>query len=177
MSQRTERIDELLRQEIGRALEREVADPRIGFVTVTEVETSPDLSHAWVSVSVIGSSEERKEALRALRSAMPFIRRGLGTKLSLRRIPALEVRVDDSIERGTRVLHLLDQLESGRVPDEIPAAAESLPTPVPRLPHTGDAAEAAADAGPEAAAGKKKAGRRRGPRNPVPDGAPRRRRR
>jgi ribosome-binding factor A len=156
MSQRTERIDELLRQEIGRALEREVADPRIGFVTVTEVETSPDLSHASVWVSVIGSAEERKEAVRALRGAMPYIRRGLGPKLRLRRIPELEVKVDDSLERGTRVLHLLDQLEAGRTPEDALAAEESLPSPVRRLPHEGDAVEAA----PEPAPGAPKAGRR-----------------
>lgn len=141
MSQRTERIDELLRQEIGRALEREVADPRIGFVTITRVDTSPDLSYARVWVSVIGSSAERKEALRALRGAMPFIRRGLGPKLRLRRIPELDVRVDDSVERGTRVLHLLDELEAGRTPDDEASASESLPTPVRRLPHEGDAAD------------------------------------
>jgi ribosome-binding factor A len=141
MSQRTERIDELLRQEIGRALEREISDPRIGFVTITEVETSPDLAHAWVWVSVIGTSEERKQAVRALRGAMPFIRRGLGPKLRLRRIPELEVRVDDSVERGTRVLRLLDEIEAGGAPEDVPATAESLPTPVGRLPHEGDAVE------------------------------------
>jgi ribosome-binding factor A len=89
MTQRTQRIDELLRQEIGQALEREVTDPGIGFVTVTNVETVPDLSRARVWVSVIGSEEKRKETLAALRRAMPFIRHGLGTKLSLRRIPEL----------------------------------------------------------------------------------------
>jgi ribosome-binding factor A len=147
MSQRTERVDELLRQEIGRALEREVADPRIGFVTVTGVETSPDLSHAWVSISVIGSAGERKEAVRALRGAMPFIQRSLGPRLRLRRIPRLELRVDDAVERGTRVLHLLDQLEAGRMPEDVPAVGEPLPTPVRRLPHDGDAVEAPPEEG------------------------------
>ena len=138
MTQRTERIDELLRQEIGQALEREVTDPGIGFVTVTKVETTPDLSHARVWVSVIGSDEQRKEALAALRRAMPFIRHGLGSKIRLRRIPELEVRLDDTVERGTRVLHILDELAAGRVPEDVAAAGESLPTPVPRLPHEGD---------------------------------------
>ena len=158
MSQRTERVDELLRQEIGRALEREVADPRIGFVTVTGVETSPDLSHAWVSVSVIGSAAERKEAVRALRGAMPFIQRSLGPRLRLRRMPKLELRVDDSVERGTRVLRLLDQLEAGRMPEDVPAVAESLPTPVRRLPHDGDAVEAPSEVADE---GGRSGGRRR----------------
>jgi ribosome-binding factor A len=141
MSQRTERIDELLRQEIGQALERELADPGIGFVTVTDVETSPDLAHARVWVSVIGTEEQRKETLAALRRAMPYVRHGLNSKIRLRRIPELDVRLDDSIERGTRVLHLINELEAGRDPEEAAAPLESLPTPVPRLPHEGDVPE------------------------------------
>jgi ribosome-binding factor A len=141
MTQRTERIDELLRQEIGQALEREVTDPRIGFVTVTDVETSPDLAHARVWVSVIGTPEQRKETLAALRRAMPFVRHGLGTKIRLRRIPELDVRLDDSAERGTRVLHILDELEAGRTPEGPEASSESLPTPVGRIRQEGDSAE------------------------------------
>ncbi len=141
MTQRTERIDELLRQEIGAALERDVTDPRIGFVTVTDVETTPDLSRARVWVSVIGTPEERKETLAALRRAMPYVRHGLGSKIRLRRIPELEVRVDDTVERGTRVLQILNELEAGRTPDWVDSTGESLPTPVPRLPHEGDAAD------------------------------------
>ena len=138
MTQRTQRIDELLRQEIGRALEREVTDPGIGFVTVTNVETVPDLSRARVWVSVIGSDEKRKETLAALRRAMPFIRHTLGTKIQLRRIPELEVRLDDSIERGTRVLKIINDLEAGQIPDLPDTNAESLPNPVPRLRLEGD---------------------------------------
>jgi ribosome-binding factor A len=138
MTQRTDRIDELLRQEIGQALEREVTDPGIGFVTVTKVETVPDLSRARVWVSVIGSDEQRKETLAALRRAMPFVRHGLGSKIRLRRIPELDVRLDDSIERGTRILKIIDELEAGRNPDEIGGPGESLPTPLPRFPHEGD---------------------------------------
>ena len=78
MSQRTDRVDELLRQEIGAILAREVADPRIGFATVTDVETTRDLSHAKVWVSVIGDTAERRETLEALERAMGFVRRELG---------------------------------------------------------------------------------------------------
>jgi ribosome-binding factor A len=138
MTQRTDRIDELLRQEIGQALEREVTDPGIGFVTVTKVETSPDLAHARVWVSVIGSDERRKEALAGLRRAMPYIRRGLGSKIRLRRIPELDVRLDDTLVRGTRVLQIINELEAGRIPEDVPHTGESLPTPVARLPHEGD---------------------------------------
>ena len=139
MSQRTDRIDELLRQEIGQALERELADPRIGFVTVTQVETSPDLAHAKVWVSIIGTEEERKETLSALRRAMPYVRHGLNSKIRMRRIPELDVRLDETAERGTRVLYLINELEAGRDPAEATAPLESLPTPVARLPHEGDA--------------------------------------
>jgi ribosome-binding factor A len=139
MSQRTERIDELLRQEIGEILRREVADPRIGFATITSVETSPDLHHARVWVSVIGLHAEREATVAALGRAMPFVRRELGSRLRLRRIPELQVRLDESAERGTRVLQLLKELEEGRMPEDVPPEDESLPTPVPRLPHEGDA--------------------------------------
>jgi ribosome-binding factor A len=139
MSQRTERIDELLRQEIGEILAREVGDPRIGFVTITSVETAPDLRHARLWVSVIGQAGERDATLAALSRAMPFVRRELGARLRLRRIPEFHVRLDDSAERGTRVLQLLHELEEGHVPDEPAPVGESLPTPVPRLPHEGDA--------------------------------------
>ena len=80
MSQRTDRVDELLRQEIGAILAREVADPRIGFATVTDVETTSDLSHAKVWVSVIGDAAERRETLAALDRAMGFVRRELGVR-------------------------------------------------------------------------------------------------
>ncbi len=147
MSQRTERVDELLRQEIGALLTKEVSDPRIGFATITDVETSPDLGHAKVWVSVIGGKGDRDETLRALADAMPFIRRELGKRLRIRRIPALHVRLDDSAERGTRVLHLLQELESGVEPLEIEPFDESLPTPVKRLHH--DAAPGSEDPGDE----------------------------
>src|SRR4029078_2778099 len=104
MSQRAERVDELLRQEIGEIIAREVADPRIGFATITTVETTPDLRHAKVWVSVIGQPAERDAALAALRHAMPFIRHELGTRLRIRRIPDLHVQLDDTAERGSRLL-------------------------------------------------------------------------
>src|SRR5918997_1713399 len=123
MTQRTERIDELLRQEIGELLSREVADPRIGFATVTEVETAPDLRHARVWISVIGQRGEREETIAALQRAMSF------------------VRLDDSAERGTRVLQLITELESGSTPELEAPPDESLPTPVARLRREGDAAD------------------------------------
>jgi ribosome-binding factor A len=145
MSQRTDRVDELLRQEIGRILAKDVQDPHIGFATVTDVETTPDLRHAKVRVSVIGGAPERAEALAALDRAMGYVRHELGARLRLRRIPALHVTLDDSAERGTRVLQILEELEQGH--DEAGEAladaplAESLPTPVARVRREGDAEE------------------------------------
>ena len=138
MSQRTDRVDELLRQEIGQILARELADPRIGFATITDVETAPDLRHAKVWVSVIGGKTDRTETLRALQASMGFVRHELGKRLRIKRIPALHIQLDDSAERGTRVLHLLQELESGVDPQEVTPFNESLPTPVKRLPHEGD---------------------------------------
>jgi ribosome-binding factor A len=139
MTQRTERIDELLRQEITDVLAREISDPRIGFATVTRVETAPDLAHARVWVSVIGEKAQRDETIAVLGRAMGFVRHELGTRLRLRRIPEFHVRLDETAERGTRVLQLLHELEEGHVPDEDTPTGESLPTPVPRLPRPGDA--------------------------------------
>lgn len=134
MTARTDRIDELLRQEIGAILAKDVQDPRIGFVTVTDVQTAPDLSTARVFVSVIGQPAERETTMRALHRAMPFVRHELGSRIRLRRMPELQLRADDTAERGTRVLHLLAELESGAAITEPPPIEETLPTPTPGVP-------------------------------------------
>jgi ribosome-binding factor A len=139
MTARTDRIDELLRQEIGSIISREIADPRVGFATVTSVVTTPDLRHAKVFVSVIGQAADRKATLSALGRAMPFIQHELGKRLRLKRIPQFHLELDDTLERGTRVLHLLNELEAGHDPTGDAPTGESLPTPVARLPHEGDA--------------------------------------
>ncbi len=97
---------------------------------------------------MIGQQDDRDATLRALGHAMPFVRHELGRRLRIRRIPELHVRLDDSAERGTRLLHLLHELEVGTDPAAIVPPSESLPTPVPRLPHEGDADEPLADASP-----------------------------
>lgn len=139
MSERTERLDELFAQEISAIIAREISDPRIGFVTVTKVEVAPDLRHATVWVSVIGDAETQKASLRALGRAMPFVRHRLGA-LHLKRIPELHLRHDDSVERGTRVLRLIEEVEDGSpgeaVPDlaALPAPVTSRGTPEPAAP-------------------------------------------
>ena len=139
MSQRTDRVDQLLREEIGVIVARDIADPRVGFATVTRVETTPDLRHAKVWVSVIGQPAERVATIAALGRAMPFVRHELGKSLRIKRIPDLHVHLDDTAERGTRVLLLLNELEAGTTVEEDLPLGETLPTPVPRLHHDGDA--------------------------------------
>jgi ribosome-binding factor A len=158
MTARTDQLDQLLRQEIAEIVTREVSDPRIGFTTITDVETSPDLRHAQVWVSVIGQPAERDATIAALGRAMPFVRRELGRRLRLKRIPDLHVRLDDTAERGTRVLRLLHDLEEGADVARGAPPGESLPKPVARLHHEGDLP----DEPPSAAVPPKPAARRRG---------------
>lgn len=131
MSERTRRVDHLLQEEISAIIQREVHDPRVGFVTITSVETTPDLRHATVYASIIGDEAERKATMAALGRAMPFVRHSLG-RLHLKRIPELHLREDDSAQRGTRVMQLLDQVEAeleGRAPGGQIDESASLPRP------------------------------------------------
>jgi ribosome-binding factor A len=117
MSQRTDRLDSQIRQELMTLLQREMKDPRIGFATVTRVETARDLGSAKVWISVLGTPEEQAAALKALTDAAPWLRRQLGGRLTIRHVPQLMIRHDDSIEAGDRVLRLLNELDQER-PDE-----------------------------------------------------------
>ena len=114
MSQRTERLDSQIQQELMGLLQREMKDPRIGFATITRVETARDLGHARVWVSVYGTDEEQAKTMEALRVATPWLRRQLGERLQLRTVPQLSRRPDDSIESGDRVLRILHDLEAER---------------------------------------------------------------
>jgi ribosome-binding factor A len=114
MSQRTDRLDSQIQQELMGLLQRDMKDPRIGFATITRVETAGDLGHARVWVSVYGTDEEQAQSLEALRVATPWLRRQLGERLRLRKVPQLSVRRDDSIESGDRVLRILHDLEAER---------------------------------------------------------------
>ena len=116
MAHRIERVNNLIRQEISELLQRQVKDPRLGsFVAVTEVSTSPDLRHAKIFVSRIGSEAEKQETLSVLTAASGFFRNELAKRLRMRRIPELSFHWDDSIERGVRLLQLIDKIS----PDSI----------------------------------------------------------
>ncbi len=125
MSQRTDRLDSQIQQELMELLQREMKDPRLGFATITRVETARDLGHARVYVSVYGSEEERERSMAALRDAAPWLRRKLAARLTIRTVPELSLRRDDSIEAGDRVLKLLREIEDGRAEQpDIPDAGE-----------------------------------------------------
>ena len=111
MAHRIERVNNLIRREISELLQRQVKDPRLGgFVTVTEVSTSADLKYAKIFVSRIGGEGEKQETLNALAGASGFFRNELAKRLNLRRIPELSFQWDDSIERGTHLLQMIDQI-------------------------------------------------------------------
>lgn len=111
MSRRTERINDLIREEISELLHRQVKDPRLScFLTVTRVYTSVDLRHAKVFVSVMGSEDEKKAAMAGLDSASGFLYRELRGRLSLRRMPELRFQLDTSMERGAEVLDLMKEV-------------------------------------------------------------------
>jgi ribosome-binding factor A len=131
MSQRSRRVDHLLQEEISAIIRREVHDPRVGFVTITGVEVTPDLRHATVWASIIGTESERRATLQALGRAMPYVRHHLGS-LRLKRIPELHLREDDSAQRGTRVMQLLEQVGAAQEGAEMPephVELPALPTP------------------------------------------------
>ncbi len=111
MSRRTERVQSLIRHELGEIILQEVKDPRVaGLVSITAVEVSPDLRLARVFVSVYGPEENEAAALTALQSAKAFLRRELGSRLSLRYAPELDLRIDHSLEYADRVSRLLKTL-------------------------------------------------------------------
>jgi len=119
MAHRIERVNNLIRREISELLQRQVKDPRLGnFVAVTKVSASPDLRHAKILVSSLGSGEEKQEILSALASASGFFRNELARRLRLRRIPELSFEWDDSIERAARLLELIDQVSVNSTHDQ-----------------------------------------------------------
>jgi ribosome-binding factor A len=108
---RMRRVNEAVREVLAAAVATEMKDPRIGFVTVTDVDTSPDLRAARVYVSVLGSAEERESALEGLRSAHGFLQARIAAEMRMKRTPTLTFEYDESIERGARLSRLLEEDE------------------------------------------------------------------
>jgi ribosome-binding factor A len=102
------RINESLREVVGEAISIELQDPRIGFVTVTSVETSSDLRSARVYVSVLGTTEEREATLEGLRSSHGVLQAAIARRVRIKRTPTLTFHYDETVERAARVSKLLD---------------------------------------------------------------------
>jgi len=110
MSHRSEKVEQFIKEELSEILRREVNDPRIGFVSVTDVELSVDLRHARVFVSVLGDQDAKTATMAGLESAMGYIRRELGQRLQMRYTPDITFKLDESIERGSRIMKLLGEV-------------------------------------------------------------------
>src|ERR687883_1150963 len=109
MSERLRRVNEAVKEVLSESI-GELKDPRIGFVTVTSVRTSPDLRHARVFVSVLGSERKRERSLEGLAAAHGVLQARLARELRLKRTPQLAFEYDPSVERGVRMTRLIDEL-------------------------------------------------------------------
>ncbi len=109
--ERMRRVDGAMREVLSDAITSEVKDPRVGFVTVTAVDTSPDLRHARVHVSVLGDETKRSLSMKALVHAHGFLQRRVADELRIKHTPTLEFLYDDSLDRGLRIEALLQQEE------------------------------------------------------------------
>lgn len=111
---RIEKLQELIKQEMSKMLLKEIKDPRIGFVTVTDVEMTGDLREAKIYISVMGGEEQVKSSLEGLNSALGFIRREIGQRIRLRFTPEISFALDTSLDYGDHIQKLLLQVEGDR---------------------------------------------------------------
>lgn len=108
---RAQRVQEQMKKELGEILNQKIKDPRVGFVTVTDVEVTNDLQHATVYISVLGKDEEKEETLVGLSKAKGFIRSEIGKRIRLRKTPEIEFQFDEAHEYGNRIEQLLRELD------------------------------------------------------------------
>jgi ribosome-binding factor A len=113
-SSRPARVGDQIRVEIADLLARQVQDPGIGFLTITHVKVTPDLQQARVYYTTIGDEKARKDTRKALERATPFLRRQLGRRLRLKRVPELDFFFDESIERQDRIEKILQDINAER---------------------------------------------------------------
>ena len=124
---RLQRVNQLIREEISHLIQRELKDPRLGFVTVTEVDVAKDLRSAKVYVSVLGSETQWKESLQALESARGFIRNWLVPRLRLRAVPHLTFHPDRSMAHAAHIQTVLEGLKTEERPSEAPGRESEMP--------------------------------------------------
>lgn len=122
-STRQRRVQELLVHEISDIIRRELKDPRVGFVTITDAEVTPDLRHAKVFFTVLGEQTAREDTGKALNRAAGFIRSEFARRAQLRYVPDLRFEFDESVERGSRISQLLAQVRQEE--EDAPRAAET----------------------------------------------------
>jgi ribosome-binding factor A len=106
---RMRRVDEAVREVLSDAIAKDLLDPRVGFVTVTGVKTTPDMRHARVYVSILGDGQTRADSLEGLRSAHGFLQRRVAAELRLKHTPMLEFDYDESVDRAMRISRLIEE--------------------------------------------------------------------
>ncbi|UFU01069.1 30S ribosome-binding factor RbfA [Radiobacillus kanasensis] len=111
---RASRVGEQMKKELGDIIGRKIKDPRVGFVTVTDVEVSGDLQQAKVFISVLGESKQKQDTLVGLAKAKGFIRSEIGKRIRLRKTPELIFEFDEAIEQGNRIEHILRELNDNK---------------------------------------------------------------
>ena len=125
-SRRVSRVSSLIKREISQMLLQEIKDDRVGtgMVSITDVNLSGDLQHAKIFVSIYGTDQVKAETMQGLKSSTAFIRRELGHRIRLRRTPELTFVVDPSLERGDRLINLLNEIKVNQSDTEFPTAEE-----------------------------------------------------
>jgi ribosome-binding factor A len=134
---RLQKLAKLIKEELSLIIRREMNDPRLGMISITDVEVSPDLHTARIYISAYGTAEEQDASITALKSAARFLRGKLGNAIEVRHTPELSFELDLSLERGSRVVALLKDLHVPEAPTTAPAPADATPP---------DTAESTADA-------------------------------
>jgi ribosome-binding factor A len=139
---RPDRVGEQIRQELSQIIAQQVHDPGVGFITLTRVKVTSDLQLARVLYTVMGDEKQKKETVKALERAIPFLRRQIGSRIRLRRVPDLQFFYDESIEHQDRIEQILLDLKRERDAQD----AESAPAEAGAQDAAGSLAEAGADA-------------------------------
>lgn len=110
-SHRANRVAEEIKREVTQMLRHEIKDPRVGFVTVTDVEVTPDIRYAKVFISIYGDEESKKQSIKVLENAKGLVRSELGKRMRLRYTPEVSFKFDASIEYGARIMKLLEEVK------------------------------------------------------------------
>ncbi|MGH2447661.1 MAG: 30S ribosome-binding factor RbfA [Chloroflexota bacterium] len=111
---RQQRVAEEIKRRASTFIRDELKDPRLGFITVTDVEVNSDLTLATIYVSVMGTPEEKEQSMEALQSAKGVVKRDIGDWLRMRTVPDVRFKLDNSLERGAHIMELIHTLEEER---------------------------------------------------------------